>query len=283
MSNGGKPLILIADDSEVSREYLANILIASGYDVIRAVDGGSALKVVAEHDVALALIDHHMQPLGGLDFAKSIHSRRLTLPMVMITSEVTSDLLLQITKYNISTYLQKPVDPARLTEVVRRSLRHLGAKTDAQPTGTTIYKSKFSADELMDKVIEMAGNNVESGRGGPFAAIVTDQDGVILGEGVNGLASRSDPVAHAEVMAIRQATEKLNKTSLEGCRLYSSSEPTRIGRALAESVGIEKVFFALSHADINDFYQPKTYKAVDYLQLTRDKALAMINAVTRKK
>lgn len=281
MGSGEKPLILIADDSEVSREYLAHILMTAGYDVIKAIDGGSAFKVVNERKVDLAIIDHFMAPYGGLDFAKGIRLNNLDLPMVMITNEETSDLLFEVSKYNISMLLHKPVDPSRLLEVVRRSLRH-GGKEEEELKPSQLYKMQFSQQELMDRVIDKARQNLADGHGGPFAAIVADADGNILGEGVNGIGSRSDPVAHAEVMAIRQATEKLNRTSLDGCILYSSSEPTRVGKALIDSVGIGKVYFGLTYVELNNYLPRNRYENAEYIQLHQSEALEMLNSIKAK-
>ncbi len=270
--------ILVADDSQVSRELLSNILKTAGYDVIQAIDGGSALRVVKEHNIALAIIDHFMSPHGGFDFARELMNQKISLPMIMVTNEETSDLLVETTRHHIGSYLRKPVDPTRFLEVVRRSLREPAEKTPNIPSET--FKLHYSQQELISKAIELAKKNAISGHGGPFGAIVADKDGKILGEGINGIMSRSDPAAHAEVMAIRQATEKLNKPSLEGCVLYCSSEPTRISKALIDSAGISKVFFGLSHADIREFYPSQSYAPVAYEQIHRGAAMEMMKEVS---
>jgi len=268
------PLILIADDSSVSREHISNLLISAGYRVIQAIDGGSAFKVVDEHDVSLAIIDHYMQPYGGLEFARGLRALRVDLPMIMVTNEETSDLLVEISRAGIGSYLKKPVDPKRFLETVRRSLRHiLSATNNAAVIASSTSKTFLSPDEIMQKVLELAKKNAESGHGGPFAAMVVDAQGKIIGEGVHGITARADPVAHAEVMAIRQATEKLNKTSLEGCILYSASEPTKIGKALIDSVDISRVYYGLSHADINAIKPERIFKSAEYIQFKRDEAM----------
>ncbi len=273
MSNA--PLILLADDSQISRELLANTLKAAGYNVIQAIDGGSAMKVVKEHKIALAVIDHYMAPHGGLEFARQLQNDKISLPMIMVTNEETSDLLLETTRYGISGYMRKPVDQARFLELVRRTLRAVPTEKKHNVVSQTI-KSAFTPDELMEYAIELANKNAQAKNGGPFAAVVADQEGRILGEGANGITSRSDPVAHAEVMAIRQATERLNKPSLEDCVLYTSSEPTSIGKALIESVGLGKVYYGLSHQDMSQFMSFKKTPPVPYEQLKRDEALEML-------
>lgn len=272
------PLVLIADDSEVSRSTMANALQAAGFQVMQAIDGGSALKVVRDHPVAVAIIDHFMAPHGGFDFVKRLMIEEIDIPLIMVTSEETSDLLVEINRHKISRYLRKPVDPARLVEAVRRSLREVeklkaprGLALKAPSFGETVAIT-VSPEEAMRKAIDLACKNVATKHGGPFGAVVTDAAGHVIGEGVNGITSRCDPMAHAEVMAIRQATEKLGRTDLEGCILYCTSEPTSIGRALIESVGIGKVYYGLSHEDVSQIRSPRLHPPVIYERLGQDKA-----------
>ena len=76
----------------------------------------------------------------------------------------------------------------------------------------------------MRLAIDLAVENVRSGRGGPFGAVVV-KDGQVIGRGVNSVTATTDPTAHAEVMAIREACRAVGGFQLEGCVLYSSCEP----------------------------------------------------------
>lgn len=58
----------------------------------------------------------------------------------------------------------------------------------------------------------------------PVGAVVV-QDGVIVGRGFNQPISRHDPTAHAEVMALRDAADRLGNYRLPGCLLYVTLEP----------------------------------------------------------
>jgi guanine deaminase len=77
---------------------------------------------------------------------------------------------------------------------------------------------------FMAEAIRLATENVKSGRGGPFAAVIV-KNNKIIATGVNMVTSTNDPTAHAEVSAIRNACEKLNSFQLEDCDLYTSCEP----------------------------------------------------------
>jgi hypothetical protein len=57
-----------------------------------------------------------------------------------------------------------------------------------------------------------------------YGAIVV-RDGVIVGEGRNYVVLQSDPTAHAELLAVRDAARRLNKRDLSDCEVYSTATP----------------------------------------------------------
>ena len=69
----------------------------------------------------------------------------------------------------------------------------------------------------MLRAIQLSLENVRSGRGGPFGAVVV-KDGSVVAEGVNQVTATNDPTAHAEVLAIRLACQKLGSFELRGLR-----------------------------------------------------------------
>lgn len=78
-------------------------------------------------------------------------------------------------------------------------------------------------EDFLREAIHVASANVVNG-GGPFGAIVV-RDGEVVARAANRVTSRNDPTAHAEVEAIREACRVLGTFQLEGCEIYSSSEP----------------------------------------------------------
>jgi guanine deaminase len=76
----------------------------------------------------------------------------------------------------------------------------------------------------MQQAIDLATDNVLSGRGGPFGAVIV-KDGVVIATGANQVTASNDPTAHAEVTAIRNACQALGTFQLEDCDIYTSCEP----------------------------------------------------------
>jgi guanine deaminase len=79
-------------------------------------------------------------------------------------------------------------------------------------------------NQYMSAAIEEAQNGVQSGEGGPFGAVVVHQ-GKIVGRGHNTVIKTNDPTAHAEINAIRQASQALGRFDLSDCTIYTTCEP----------------------------------------------------------
>ena len=100
----------------------------------------------------------------------------------------------------------------------------------------------------MNRAIELAVENVRSGRGGPFGAVIV-KDGKIAGEGTNLVTSSNDPTAHAEVLAIRAACAALGAFQLEGCDLYATCEPCPMCLGAIYWAHLDRIFFGCTHKD----------------------------------
>ena len=240
--------ILIAEDNVISRELMASILRTQGYSIIDVSDGTAAIEVVQSQNIDLALIDINMEPKGGFEFVRFLLVKGIDIPVVIITADDSSDILTKATELGVTRVLQKPVEPERLAGIVQRVLRQYGHT--AKPLAVKTHETRYTHEQLMQRAVELAERNANSKKGGPFGAVVASSQGQVLGEGANGITSRVDPTAHAEIMAIRQAAEKLGRADLSDCILYCSSEPTMMGQALVISVGIKKVYFGLTHTEI---------------------------------
>ena len=96
--------------------------------------------------------------------------------------------------------------------------------------------------EYFDKAIELAKLGVKNLEGGPFGAVVV-KDNKIIGYGNNKVLKEKDPTAHAEIIAIRDACKRLNTHDLNGCVVYSTSEPCPMCLSAVIWANIKKVYF----------------------------------------
>lgn len=108
-------------------------------------------------------------------------------------------------------------------------------------------ESPQNEENYLARAIELAVANVND-KGGPFGAVIVTADGREF-EGVNRVTANSDPTAHAEVMAIRNACASIANFDLTGATLYTSCEPCPLCLSAALWARVERVVFA---ADRND-------------------------------
>ena len=80
-----------------------------------------------------------------------------------------------------------------------------------------------SAD-FMRQAIALALENVRSGNGGPFGALIVQSERVIA-EGVNRVTTTNDPTAHAEIVALREAGRTMGNYRLPECAMFVTIEP----------------------------------------------------------
>src|SRR5499425_2923487 len=103
-------------------------------------------------------------------------------------------------------------------------------------------------DSFMARAIQLSIENVHSGRGGPFGAVIVRGDNIVA-EGSNQVTSTNDPTAHAEVLAIRQACAKLGTFELKDCELYTSCEPCPMCLGAIYWARLARIYFANTAED----------------------------------
>ncbi len=101
---------------------------------------------------------------------------------------------------------------------------------------------------LLQLSMDLAREHMLAGEGGPFGAVIA-RNGDIIATGWNQVTSTNDPTAHAEMVAIREATRALSHFSLEGCTVYASCEPCPMCLAACYWARVDRILFAATRHD----------------------------------
>ena len=144
------------------------------------------------------------------------------------------------------------------------------------------------SNPFMARAIQLSIENVRSGRGGPFGAVVV-RGSDIIAEGENQVTVTNDPTAHAEVIAIRQACQKLGLFELKDCDLYTSCEPCPMCLGAIYWSRLSRVYFGslaadASHAGFDDSFiyreigQEHPARGIPMIQMMREEALEAFRA-----
>ncbi len=103
-------------------------------------------------------------------------------------------------------------------------------------------------NKFMSLAFEEVFDNIDKKEGGPFGAVIV-KAGEVVSSAHNEVLKRNDPTAHAEVMAIRKACEKLGTVDLSDCELYTTAKPCPMCKGAIQWSGIKRVFYS---GDYND-------------------------------
>jgi guanine deaminase len=144
----------------------------------------------------------------------------------------------------------------------------------------------------MARAIELSVQNVTSGDGGPFAAVIV-KDGHVIAEGTNRVTSLNDPTAHAEIVAIREACMLLGSFELTGCEIYSTCEPCPMCLGAIYWARPLRVYFGNTAQDAarigfddafiyGEMRQPFDQRRIPMIQLMRDEAQEAFRAWQQK-
>ena len=140
----------------------------------------------------------------------------------------------------------------------------------------------------MQEAIEQAIENVRTGRGGPFGALVV-KDGEVVARGANLVTASNDPTAHAEVVAIRKACRSLGSFQLDDCDLYTSCEPCPMCLGAIYWARLRRVFYGGTHEDAaaagfddhfiyDELAKPPGERYIEMIPLLRDDAQRAFDA-----
>ena len=144
-------VVLIADDSEISREVLSSVLSAEGYRVICAEDGDQALELIEKTRINLVLLDVLMPGKNGFEVCRTLKSRAETLfiPVVLVTGLSKMNDRIEGITCGADDFLSKPVNYQELLARTRALLR-LKEYTDELENAETVLFSLALSIEAKD-------------------------------------------------------------------------------------------------------------------------------------
>ena len=138
-------------------------------------------------------------------------------------------------------------------------------------------------EKMIRRAVALGKQGVEAGAGGPFGAVVARGDEVIGGH--NSVLATDDPTAHAEVVAIRAASQALGRPHLTGTTLYTSCEPCPMCAGAAMWARVDRVVYASTREDArrygrfdddafwDDLIRPVGDRELDHSQVGEDAAV----------
>lgn len=146
--------------------------------------------------------------------------------------------------------------------------------------------------DIMNLGIMEAKKTMNENKGGPFGAVITDKDGNVISIASNLVLEKQDPTAHAEIMAIRRAGEKLGTHNLSGCTMYATGYPCPMCLSAIIWANIKKVYYGTNLKDaenigfrddfIYNYLKNKDTKVLDIENISHNECLELFKEYSEK-
>ncbi len=146
---------------------------------------------------------------------------------------------------------------------------------------------------FMQMAIDLGEQSVDGQKGGPFGAVVVKEDKVIGASG-NGVFKETDPCAHAEILAIRDACANIKSADLSGCYIYSSGEPCPMCLAAIYWAKIKGIYYSNTEKDaleygfidkviLEELKKPKAKRQVKSVRIINQSAIAVFEKALKSR
>jgi DNA-binding NtrC family response regulator len=113
-----RPIVLVVDDEQGILDVVSRYARRAGFDVMTCSGGREAIAHLQKHLVDLVMVDLRMPDVGGLDVLRAIREADAQCQAVLMTGYASVDTAVEAIKLGASDYLSKPLDFARLEQLL---------------------------------------------------------------------------------------------------------------------------------------------------------------------
>jgi len=150
-----RPKVLVVDDDAATRDGLTALLESWGYHALAVANGQAALQR-CNQDLPHAIVSDLMMPgMTGLQFIEALHERVHQVAIIMLTGQATIETAVQAIKLGAYDYLPKPLESAKLRDVLEKGLKQVGFAREANVLRQKLESPLGSYGELIGKSATM--------------------------------------------------------------------------------------------------------------------------------
>ena len=162
--------LLIVDDEEGPRMSL-RVIFKDNYDLLMAEDGPTAIELVQQHDIDVAILDIRMAGMSGIEVLERLRFVRPEIEAIMITAFETTDTIRQALRLRACDYINKPFDLATIRNAVGLAMQRRMLEGEIH---TSAEKMRALLIELQNQRVE---EKIAKTRGDIYASIIHDING----------------------------------------------------------------------------------------------------------
>ena len=195
--SGARPLVLIADDEPDIRRFLRRQM--ENVDVIEASDGAEALEITRLRQPQLALLDHMMPEMDGVEVCRQIRENHVTrsVAVIILTARADEQTKLSALQAGANDFLTKPFSTAELALRLENQIAMARIRREMSDLNTELHSA---LEQIKENEVLMVRNEKLSALGRMSAGIIHEINNPLnyASAGIHALATFSKDLPEAE-------------------------------------------------------------------------------------
>lgn len=152
--------VLIVEDEENERTGLAELISAWGYRTDTARDGLEGLEKAATWFPGIVVTDFKMPRMDGMELLQRLSDQPQPIAVVLLTAQGSIDIAVDAMKSGAYDFIQKPVDPARLRQILQNAARQRGTSIELEATrrklrDTGLFGQMVGSSRAMQEIFHL--------------------------------------------------------------------------------------------------------------------------------
>ncbi|MCD8140726.1 MAG: response regulator [Planctomycetaceae bacterium] len=131
MDQGARaPVVLIVDEDGESRATMSTILAPDGFEIVEADSAHNALATLNQKSPDVVILDFTMKGVNGIELAEKVKQRLPNTPIISVTEQRDTRVLVQAVRRGIYDYLLKPINASDLRLSISQALEEKRLKDE---------------------------------------------------------------------------------------------------------------------------------------------------------
>jgi len=163
--------ILILDDDPDICSILSVLLKKEGYNITTVQNGASALSQIEEKSFNILLLDVRLPDMSGLEVLKRIKEKTPETTVIIMTGLSSMEAPIDLLRYNVYDYLQKPLDIEKLKVIIKRGIEKQRLEIKNKNLINSLTKKNMELNKKIDEVL-MLNKSLQALYLGTLGAVV---------------------------------------------------------------------------------------------------------------